>query len=96
MLEEFYEKFDSVTVGHLTDCRKLFGESDSVPEFTAQSILSDYKIPLVSRMPPERYEIIFEEADQRINDAKKQLAILASKVGSSYVFMGNVGRKGEK
>lgn len=96
MLEDFFEKFDKVTVAHLTDCQKVFEGPAFVPEFTPESILKEYKIAMVSKMLPEQYEVIFEEKDQSMNNPKKQLAILANKVGGSYVFMGSIGRKGEK
>lgn len=98
MLEEFFEKGDKLAVIHLTNCRKqkLLEPSLFVESYTPQGILNDYKVTLVSRLQRDNYDIVFEEADLKWKNPKKQLALLAGKLHCNYIFMGAFGRKGEK
>lgn len=96
LLEDVYEKGDHVTVFHLTDCRKVYHEVGFVRDFAPESILEDYKNIMTTKIPKNSYDIIFEEVDQKLSNHKKQIAIAASKLNSSYVVLGAIGRKGEK
>jgi len=81
---------------NLTDCRKVFRGDQYIEWFSPQGILQEYKAILSSKLPQDKYLISFEEVDQKLNNPKKQMAMAASRLNATYIFMGGLGRKGDK
>lgn len=98
LLEEFFEKGDQLIVIHLTDSRKTRDPTapDYIETYTPRAILEEYKMKLTPRLPSNSYTIVMEEIDLKWKSPKQQLAMIASKQNCNYIFLGAIGRKGEK
>lgn len=97
-MEEFFEKGDFISILHLTDSRKVRDHQarDYVEAYTPRAILESFRLKLTPKVLPSSYSIVMEEADLKWKCPKQQLAMLASKLKSNYIFMGSIGRKGHK